>query len=178
MGGRHAHADSYYDSYYHADADADAAPRPERLDAFRKLQNISLCVFASLRENLFVDENELSRMIVDSAFRIHSILGPGLFESVYEVTMAHELRQRGCHVACQRAIPVIYDDVRLERGFRADVIVDEKVIVEIKSVEAIAKAHAKQLLTYLRLTDFRLGLLINFNVVLIKDGIQRVVNNL
>ena len=80
----------------------DAATR--RLGAFRKFQNISLCVFASLRENLFVDENELSRMVVDSAFRIHSTLGPGLFESVYEVTMAHELRQRGCHDACQRAI--------------------------------------------------------------------------
>ena len=131
-----------------------------------------------MRENTFVTENELSRIIVDSAFKIHSNLGPGLFESVYEVTMAHELRQRGCHVVCQRGIPVIYESVRLELGFRADIIVDHKVIVEIKSIEAIAKVHGKQLLTYLRLTDFRLGLLINFNVTLIKDGIKRVVNNL
>ena len=123
-------------------------------------------------------DNELSRVIVDSAFKIHSTLGPGLFESVYEAAMAHELRRRGCHVVCQRGIPVIYDEVKLKVGFRADIIVDRKVIVEVKSVEAIAKVHSKQLLTYLRLTDFRLGLLINFNVCLIKDGIKRVVNNL
>lgn len=123
-------------------------------------------------------ENELSRIVVDSAFKIHSTLGPGLFESVYEATMAHELRNRGCHVVCQRGIPVIYDDVKLDLGFRADIIVDRKVIIEIKSVESIAKVHGKQLLTYLRLTKFRLGLLINFNVPLIKDGIKRVANNL
>ena len=147
-------------------------------DVIRIIQKISLCVFASLRENLSMTENELSRVIVDSAFKIHSKLGPGLFESVYEVTMAHELRRRGCQVACQRGIPVVYEDVRMELGFRADIIVNRKVIVEIKSIEAIAKIHGKQLLTYLRLTDFRLGLLINFNVTLIKDGIKRVVNNL
>ena len=123
-------------------------------------------------------ENELSRIIVDSAFKIHSRLGPGLFESVYEVTLAYELRQRGCDIVCQRGIPVIYDDVRMELGFRADIIVDRKVIVEIKSIDAIGKVHGKQLLTYLRLTDVRLGILINFNAPLIKDGIKRVVNNL
>jgi GxxExxY protein len=125
-----------------------------------------------------VTENELSRIIVDSAFKIHSVLGPGLFESVYEATMAYELTKRGCDIVCQRGIPVIYEDVKLELGFRADIIVNRKVIVEVKSVEAIAKVHGKQILTYLRLTDFRLGLLINFNVPLIKDGIKRVVNNL
>ncbi len=123
-------------------------------------------------------ENELSRIIVDSAFKIHNDLGPGLFESVYEATMAHELFRRKCSVVCQRGVPVIYDDVKLDLGFRADIIVDRKVIIEVKSIEAIAPVHAKQLRTYLRLTDLRLGLLINFNVNLIKDGIKRVVNNL
>ena len=124
------------------------------------------------------NENELARMIVDSAFKIHSTLGPGLFESVYEATLAYELRKLGCYVDCQRGVPVIYEDVALELAFRADIIVNRKVIVEIKSVEALAKVHGKQILTYLRLTDYRLGLLINFNVPLIKDGIRRVVNNL
>jgi GxxExxY protein len=123
-------------------------------------------------------ENELSRLIVDSAYKIHSTLGPGLFESVYEATMAHELSIRGCRIQRQRGIPVFYKDVNMEVGFRADIIVDRCVIIEIKSVEAIAPVHGKQLLTYLRLTDLRLGLLINFNVSLIKNGIQRVVNNL
>lgn len=131
-----------------------------------------------MRENLSVTENELSHIIVDSAFKIHSDLGPGLFESVYEATMAYELRQRGCSVVCQRGIPVVYKGVRMEVGFRADIIVNRKVIVEIKSIEAIAPVHSKQLLTYLRLTDLRLGLIINFNMNLIKDGLKRVVNNL
>ena len=123
-------------------------------------------------------ENELSRLIVDSAFKIHTTLGPGLFESVYEVTLAHELERRGCHVVRQRGIPLVYEEIRLSLGFRADIIVDRKVILEVKSIDAIGPIHGKQLLTYLRLTDLRLGLLINFNVELIKDGIRRVVNNL
>jgi GxxExxY protein len=131
-----------------------------------------------LRENLSVTENELSRIIVDAAFKVHSTLGPGLFESVYEATMAHELVRRGCRIHCQRGIPVIYDDVKMEVGFRADIIVNHRVIVEIKSVESIGPIHGKQLLTYLRLTNMKLGLLINFNVTLIKNGIKRVVNNL
>src|SRR5687768_6651899 len=147
-------------------------------EEFRIINGHLLCVFATLRENLSVTENELSRIIVDSAFKIHSDLGAGLFESVYEVTMAYELRRRGCSVDCQRGIPVIYQDVRMEIGFRADIIVNRKVIVEIKSIEAIAPVHSKQLLTYLRLTDLRLGLIINFNVNLIKDGLKRVANNL
>lgn len=122
-------------------------------------------------------ENELSRLIVDSAFQIHTKLGPGLFESVYEITMAHELQRRGCRIVRQRVIPVFYEGVKLDLGFR-DVIVDRKVIIEVKSVEALAPVHAKQLRTYLRLMDLRLGLLINFNVDLIKNGIKRVVNNL
>jgi GxxExxY protein len=123
-------------------------------------------------------ENELSRIIVDSSFKIHNELGPGLYESVYEATMAHELMSRGCNIVCQKPIPVFYEGVKLELGFRADIIVNRKVIVEVKSVEAIAPVHAKQLRTYLRIVDLRLGLLINFNVNLIKEGIRRVVNNL
>jgi GxxExxY protein len=125
-----------------------------------------------------MSENELSKIIVDAAFKIHTTLGPGLLESVYEAVLAYELEQRGCKVIKQQAIPVIYENVQLDIGFRADLIVNRKVIVEVKSIEAIAPVHAKQLRTYLRLTDLHLGLLINFNVDLIKDGIKRVVNNL
>jgi len=103
---------------------------------------------------------------------------PGLLESVYETVLSYELDRRGLHVVRQQAIPIVYEGVRIEIGFRADLIVQDKVIVEIKSVEALAQIHRKQLLTYLRLADKRLGLLINFNAVLIKDGISRVVNGL
>ena len=123
-------------------------------------------------------ENEIATTIVDAAFRIHKTLGPGLLESVYQAILNFELQQRGLLVAQQVALPVHYEGVKLELGFRVDLIVSNKVIIEIKSVEAIAPVHRKQLETYLRLTDLRLGLLINFNVELIKDGIQRVVNRL
>ncbi len=123
-------------------------------------------------------ENELSKIIVDAAFKINTNLGPGLLESVYEAVLAYELERRGCQAIKQQAIPVIYEDVKLDVGFRADLIVNHKVIIEVKSIEAVAPVHAKQLRTYLRLTDLHLGLLINFNVDLIKDGIKRVVNNL
>ena len=122
-------------------------------------------------------ENEISK-IVDSAFKIHTTFGPGLLESVYEAVLAFELEKRGCAVTRQQAIAVVYETVQLEAGFRADLIVNGKIIVEIKSVEAILPVHLKQLRTYLRLSDEKLGLLINFNVELIKDGIRRVVNNL
>jgi GxxExxY protein len=125
-----------------------------------------------------MNENYLSRMIVDSAFKVHTKLGPGLLESVYEAVLSHELKQRGCYIQQQRAVPVIYETVQLEVGFRADLIVNNKVVIEIKSVESIAPVHLKQLQTYLRLMDRKLGLLINFNVDLIKNGIRRVVNNL
>jgi len=123
-------------------------------------------------------ENEFSRIIVDSAFKIHNTLGPGLLESVYEATLAYELQKRGCEIITQQAIPVVYEEIKLELGFRTDIVVGRKVLVEVKSVEALAPVHAKQLRTYLRLMDLKLGLLINFNVNLIKDGITRVVNNL
>src|ERR1041385_1400878 len=121
-------------------------------------------------------ENEIATAVVDAAFKIHSTLGPGLFESVYEATLEYELQKRGLRVAHQIPLPVQYEEVRLALGFRVDLIIDRKVIIEVKSVEALAPVHKKQLLTYLRLTDLRLGLLINFNVELIKHGIHRVIN--
>jgi GxxExxY protein len=123
-------------------------------------------------------ENEVAKEIVNAAYRIHTTLGPGLLESVYEATLAYELEKHGLQVVRQQPIPVVYESVRLDMGFRADLIVGGKVIVELKSVEAISPVHRKQLLTYLRLSDKRLGLLINFNVELIRDGITRVVNRL
>jgi GxxExxY protein len=125
-----------------------------------------------------VTENEIAKHIVDAAYKIHTTLGPGLFESVYETVMAQELASRGIHLTRQQALPVVWENIHLEAGFRADLIVENKVIVEIKSVDAIAPVHRKQLLTYLRLANMRLGILINFDVELIKDGISRVVNNL
>jgi GxxExxY protein len=122
--------------------------------------------------------NELARVVVDAAFQVHTRLGPGLLESVYEVALAHELRKRGHRVERQMAIPVQYDGIRFDEGFRADLIVDNALILELKSVEKVAPVHKKQLLTYLRLADKRLGLLINFGESLIKDGIFRVVNGL
>jgi GxxExxY protein len=123
-------------------------------------------------------ENELAKIIVDRAFKIHKALGPGLLESVYRTSLAFELQKEGFRVSVERPIPAVYEDVHLELGFRADIVVENKVIIETKSVEALAPIHGKVLLTYLRLADVRLGLLINFNVELIKDGIRRVVNNL
>lgn len=123
-------------------------------------------------------ENEISGMVVDAAYKVHTTLGPGLLESVYESVMDFELRRRKLTVNRQVVIPVFYEGVRLNEGFRADLIVEDQVIVELKSVEAVHPVHKKQLLTYLRLADKRVGLLINFNVILIKDGISRVVNNL
>jgi GxxExxY protein len=123
-------------------------------------------------------ENEIAKIIVDSAFKVHTTLGPGLLETVYQAALAFELRKRGLAVATERGIPVYYDEVKLEVGFRADIIVENKVIVECKSIEALAPVHGKILLTYLRLADMGLGLLINFNVAFIKDGIRRVVNDL
>jgi GxxExxY protein len=123
-------------------------------------------------------ENELSKIIVNAAYRIHTALGPGLLESVYETTLAHEIEKHGVKVVRQQALPVVYERIRMEVGFRADLLVGDKVIVEIKSTEALSPVHRKQLLTYLRLANMRLGLLINFNVEFIRDGITRVVNGL
>ena len=123
-------------------------------------------------------ENEISKTIVNTAFQIHCKLGPGLLESVYEELMCYELRKQGLKVERQRGIPVVWNELKMEIGFRADLIVENKVIIELKSVETIAPVHPKQLLTYLRLTGLKLGLLINFNEPLIKNGIIRITNNL
>jgi GxxExxY protein len=123
-------------------------------------------------------ENEIAKEIVDAAYKVHTTLGPGLLESVYQAAMVYELRKRGLRVEVEKPIPVIYEGVHLEVGFRADLIVEDKVIVENKSVETIHPVHKKQLLTHFRLANKRLGLLINFGALLIKDGISRVVNGL
>ncbi|MBD2440324.1 GxxExxY protein [Nostoc sp. FACHB-110] len=125
-----------------------------------------------------MNENEIAKVIVDAAYKIHTKLGPGLFESVYETVLAYELGSQGFWIARQQAIPVVYEGIRLEEGFRADLIVEDKVIIEIKSLETLHPVHKKQLLTYLRLTNKRLGLLINFGEELIKNGITRLVNGL
>jgi GxxExxY protein len=123
-------------------------------------------------------ENELSKIIVDVSYKIHVKLGPGLLESVYEAILYHELVKKGLKVERQKPIPVVWDDISLDIGFRADLIVEGKVIIELKSVETISRVHPKQLLTYLRITKMKLGLLINFNEALIKNGITRIVNGL
>ena len=126
----------------------------------------------------YLTENELSRIIVDVAYHLHFKLGPGLLESVYEEIMYHELCKRGLTIERQKAIPVYWDGILIELGFRADLIIEEKVIPELKSAEMLAAIHHKQLLTYLKVTGMKLGLLINFNESLIKNGIFRIVNGL
>jgi GxxExxY protein len=123
-------------------------------------------------------EDQIATIAVDAALKIHRVLGPGLLESVYEATLTYELARRGLRVLTQQGVPVVYEGVKMDLGFRPDIIVNSKLIVEVKSIEAIAPVHRKQLETYLRLTGMHLGLLINFNVELIKDGIHSVVNRL
>jgi len=123
-------------------------------------------------------ENELSKIIVDLSFKIHKNLGPGLLESVYETILYYELTKAGLKVEKQKPLPVLWDDLLMDIGFRTDLIVEGKVIVEVKSVADVMPVHQKQVLTYLKLTEIKLGLLINFNEVLIKNGITRIVNNL
>lgn len=123
-------------------------------------------------------ENEISYAIRGAAFEVHTALGPGLLESVYEKALAYELQESGLAVKTQLGVPVTYKEVEMEQGFRMDLLVEQKVIVEIKSVEALLDVHHKQLLTYLKLSDKKLGLLINFNVSSLKDSITRIVNNL
>jgi GxxExxY protein len=123
-------------------------------------------------------ENEVAKVIVDVAYRIHRQLGPGLLESVYQAVMEYELAKLGMRVQAREPVPVIWEGVRIEKGFEADLIVEGVVVVELKSVEQVARVHKKQLLTYLRLTNCRLGLLINFGAELIREGVTRVVNGL
>ncbi len=123
-----------------------------------------------------MERTDLTGRILGVAFRVHTVLGPGLLESVYEVALAHELRKAGLLVATQVEMPVVYDGLRLDLAFRADMVVESQVILELKSVEALAPIHSKQLLNYLRLSGLRVGLLINFNTVSLKEQIVRLVN--
>lgn len=123
-------------------------------------------------------ENELAKIAVDVAYQIHRKLGPGLFESVYHAILVHELAKRGLKVESKAPVPVVWEDVKLDVGFEADIIVEDKLVLELKSLEQVARIHRKQLLTYLRLTNCKLGLLINFGAELIRDGISRVANGM
>jgi GxxExxY protein len=123
-------------------------------------------------------ENEIAKEIVDAAYKVHYALGPGLLESAYQAILAYELQKRGLALEVEKQVPVIYESIRLDVGFRADIIVEDKVIIELKSVEQVVPVHKKQLFTYLKLTDKHLGLLINFGAPKIKDGISRIVNHL
>jgi len=125
-----------------------------------------------------MDENQISKVVVDCCYKIHTSLGPGLLESVYLEILLYELKKAGLSCEKEVGIPVHYDEIKLDLGFRADLIVENLVIIELKAVEKVMPVHKKQLTTYLRLTRMKLGLLVNFNVNLIKDGIERVVNGL
>jgi GxxExxY protein len=124
-----------------------------------------------------MNENEISRIVVNTCYNIHKEYGPGLFESVYEEIFCYELTKEGLSFKRQNGIRVIHEGIDMGIGFIPDVVVNDKVIVELKSVEKLAEVHYKQVLTYLRLTGNKLGLLVNFNVTLVKDGIHRIVNN-
>lgn len=123
-------------------------------------------------------ENDLSQIIIGCAIKVHTTLGPGLLESAYEECLYYELVKEGLKVEKQKALPLIYEEIKLEVGYRLDLIVEDKVIIEIKACEGLNDVHLAQVLTYLKLSNVKLGLLINFNVSKVKDGIKRVVNNL
>ena len=123
-------------------------------------------------------ENEISAIVVDICYKMHVKLGPGLLKSVYESILYYELTKKGLFVERQKTLPVVWDEIKLDVGFRTDLIIENKLILEIKSIEKITEVHAKQIMTYLKITQIKLGLLINFNVPLIKFGITRIVNNL
>jgi GxxExxY protein len=123
-------------------------------------------------------ENEIGKVVVDAAIAVHRILGPGVYENVYEVVLTYELKKHGLNVERQVPVSIEYDGIKFDEGFRADIIIESKVILELKSVESVTKAHKKQVLTYLRLTGCKLGYLLNFGEDLMKDGITRIVNGL
>ncbi len=123
-------------------------------------------------------ENEISKIVFECALNVHKALGPGLLESAYEECMLYEIKKTGLKVEKQKPLPLIYEDVKLEIGYRVDLMIENKVILEIKSVETLNDVHMAQVLTYLKLSDCKLGMLINFNVALIKNGIKRIANNL
>ncbi|WP_028296513.1 GxxExxY protein [Olivibacter sitiensis] len=123
-------------------------------------------------------ENELSKLVFNAALKVHQHLGPGLLESAYEECLFYELCKTGLMVQKQKPLPLFYEDVRLEIGYRVDIMIENKLIIEVKAVDALNDVHLAQVLTYLKLSGCKLGLLINFNVTLIKNGVKRVVNNL
>jgi GxxExxY protein len=123
-----------------------------------------------------MNENGIGKIIVDTAVAVHRELGPGLLETVYEVILAHELERRGLSVKRQISIPIEYHGIKFDEGFRADILVENKVIIELKAIESLNKAHKKQVLTYLRLTGLKLGYLLNFSEALMKEGISRIIN--
>ncbi len=125
-----------------------------------------------------MNENLIGKEVVDAAVKVHRELGPGLLETVYEVVLARELERRGLRVERQVPVPIVYGGMRFEEGFRADIIIEGKVILELKSVEQLSKVHAKQLFTYLKLKGLKLGFVLNFGSNLMKDGIERIVNGL
>ena len=131
-----------------------------------------------MNSNTSLTENQLSKIILDAAFKVHTRTGPGLLETVYEVVLAHELRKQGLNVQRQVPVPIRYDELEFEEGFRADLVVEGKLIVELKSVEKLAPVHGKQVLTQLRLSGHKLGLLINFGEIHLRDGIERIANGL
>ena len=125
-----------------------------------------------------MSENEIAAIIVDAALAVHRELGPGLFESTYEICLVYELKNRGLEVEAQKDLPVVYKNMVLEAGYRIDLLVGGKVIVELKAVQELNDVHMAQILTYIKLSNVKLGMLINFNVKLIKDGIKRVANGI
>jgi GxxExxY protein len=134
--------------------------------------------YRSRRKDAKMSENQIGKEVVDAAVKIHSALGPGLLELVYEVVLAKELERRGLSVARQVPVPIEYEYMKFEEGFRADLIVEGTVILELKSVEQLSKVHHKQLFTYLKLKQLKLGYLLNFGAALMKEGIKRIVNGL
>lgn len=123
-------------------------------------------------------ENELSKVVFDAALQVHKSLRPGLLESAYEECLAHELRKTGLRVEKQKALPLIYEEIHMEVGYRVDILLESKLVIEVKSVDALNDVHLAQTLTYLKLSNCKLGMLINFNVTMIKNGIKRIANKL
>ncbi len=125
-----------------------------------------------------MDENQISKIIIGKAIEVHRALGPGLLESAYQECLYYELTTKGLSVEKEKPMPIVYKDIRLDHGYRIDLLVEDKVVIELKSVDRLIDVHTAQILTYLKLGDYKLGLLINFNVGLLKEGINRYVNNL
>jgi GxxExxY protein len=138
---------------------------------FTKMHKEYFCVV-----NFIMTENEISNIIIGCAIEVHRALGPGLLESAYEECLTYELRKAGLIVEKQRPMPIVYKEVKLDHGYRMDLLVEGKVVIEIKTVEMFTDVHTAQLLTYLKLGDYRLGLLLNFNVSVLKNGIKRIIN--